>query len=393
MTFTPEIHGIYKLCVKYKNVYITNCPYYFHVLKELNKVALNELIGINDVTNSNSHNNIRNNSSSNSIISPTGVTIIDESVYDTSQVFLKNEPVEAGDNNSTLNSTKSNENLSHHNSNNLLSGGGDASVGSRNQWTNSMLNSKGRGKLIKQMITSNSRLNDFNLHTNKPLANSSVVIQSSRNNNNTVPSQKRKSPLINYFDENENVDNDVEMGEISNKLKKVVVDESNNQYYKYNTSERHEIRSNFDYSRLSGADNNASTSLCFLSEHLNRIASIKFGDLPTLKLKFQRKYTHNMQFPIGVTASTTNNWVIVADNGNHSVKIFERTSGEFIRELQGDLKDGSTPFKRPSALLLNSNDNELYVKDDLQIQVFDIDDNFKFKRRFGANLLRRPYGN
>jgi DNA-binding beta-propeller fold protein YncE len=50
-------------------------------------------------------------------------------------------------------------------------------------------------------------------------------------------------------------------------------------------------------------------------------------------------------------------------------------------------------FLRPSAVLI-SNDNkpELFVKDDKEILVFDIENNCKFLRKFGAKILRRPYG-
>ena len=355
---------------------IPNCPFFFNVIKEMNKNFLNDYS--------------KGNNLNATLVSPTTNNF--ESV-------MKTEPVENITGFQTLDNNKSQERLN--NNNNSVNGSTVSLCGSRPL-------SAGRGRLFKQIIneqankvrsvaSSGQQQNapEFCLNSNKSSAqqqrqqsNSTLNI----NDPNKAQSQKRKSPLINFFDEQEVMDADVELCEISTKLKKVVVDEANNQYYQYNNSAN--AQQDFDFSRLriNKPLNSGGSSTAYLDNHLRKHASQKFGDIPPLKAVFQRKYSANMSFPIGVAVCNLHNWVLVADNGNNSVKVFERTGGELIYELKGDPKCGAVPFKRPSALLINTKDAELYVKDDIQIQVFDIENNFNFKRRFGVNLLKRPYG-
>ena len=365
------------MSIKYKNAYIQNCPFFFHVIKELNKNFVNDYLNIPS-------------------ISTNGGPVAAPSI--------KSEPIDMADNfeTNTMSITSQMEVLEKMHTNLV-----NNPVNGSTNGLNSRPISAGRGRLLKQIITNNEQANkarstslgqvDFNLNSNKTCQQQQQqqLLQQQQNNRE---SQKRKSPLINFFEENEMNDADVELCEISTKLKKVVVDETINQYYQHSSTNLNQTQTtNFDFSRLS--INNKQTlptavvNGSFLDNHLKKYASQKFGDLPPLKAVFQRKYSANMSFPIGVAVSNVHNWVLVADNGTNSVKIFERSTGDLIYELKGDSKRGASQFKRPSALLINPNDGELYVKDDLQVQVFDIENNFNFKRRFGANTLKRPYGN
>jgi hypothetical protein len=305
---------------------------------------------------------------------------------------VKLEPIDNGDDsviagNSQIIVSKDVLNKNNNNNNNNSVNGSTNSLNSR-------AISCGRGRLLKQIITNseqeNKTQNNFNLNTNK------IPQTQQQQQNNYRESQKRKSPLINFFQENEINDADIELCEISTKLKKVVVDENSNQYHSYSSKQIE--NNNFDYSRLSTNKTSTLTSSSslsnssFLDNHLKKYSTQKFGDLPPLKAVFQRKYSANLSFPIGVAVSNAHNWVIVADNGTNSVKIFERSTGDLVHELKGETKRGASAFKRPSALLLNVKDGEIYVKDDIQIQVFDVENNFTFKRRFGSNILKRPYG-
>lgn len=50
-------------------------------------------------------------------------------------------------------------------------------------------------------------------------------------------------------------------------------------------------------------------------------------------------------------------------------------------------------MNRPSAVLINNeNSSEIFVKDDKEILVFNIEKNCQFVRKFGFKILRRPYG-
>jgi len=97
-----------------------------------------------------------------------------------------------------------------------------------------------------------------------------------------------------------------------------------------------------------------------------------------------------------VRACKSRNWVIACESGNNSVKVFDRSSTKLIHELNGNLDktkhNQEFVFHRPSAVLLDEPAAEIFVKDDKQIQVFDINQNFKLVRKFGNGVLQRPYG-
>lgn len=132
---------------------------------------------------------------------------------------------------------------------------------------------------------------------------------------------------------------------------------------------------------------------CLISEHLKRHGVGEkqrlFADsLPNIQAVFMCKY-ENLEFPIGVRACERRNWVVVCESGINQVKIFERSSGTLLFTLKGTNPTYFT-LKRPSAALID--DNELYIKDDKEILVFDMDKDFRLIRKFGSNILRRPYG-
>ena len=164
---------------------------------------------------------------------------------------IKIEPI---DNTEIISSSVQISSVEALNSNNSNNNNNNSVNGSTNS-LNSRTISCGRGRLLKQLMTNNeirSSLPQTNFNVN---SNKLPQFQQQQQNNNRE-SQKRKSPLINFFQDNEITDTDVELCEISTKLKKVVVDENSNQYHSY--SKEKEENKIFDYSRLS--TNKASSS-------------------------------------------------------------------------------------------------------------------------------------
>ena len=235
----------------------------------------------------------------------------------------------------------------------------------------------GRGRLLKEM----------NERKKMNIGHNSVTLASL--------SQKRKSPS---FDVNNNRDrnavihvdleeqDECSMRELSSKLKKVVcVDESIGKVPQQQQQQQ-------------------AVYISWLSNHLRKHASRSNSLLhdnkslvPNLCAKFVCKYSHDMSFPIGVRACKTRNWLFVCDSSNHAVKVFNRDTGKLLHQING-LADKSNPTQeftmhRPSAILINyENNSEIFVKDDKEILVFDLERNFRFVRRFGAKILQRPYG-
>ncbi len=128
-----------------------------------------------------------------------------------------------------------------------------------------------------------------------------------------------------------------------------------------------------------------------ISEHLKMIANkggkvLASNNLPKLKAKLELKLP-NCCFPIGLRTCSKRNYILICDSGSNTVKIFDRTSGKLLRELKDT---DQYKFRRPSAILVY--ESELFVKDDKEILVFDIDKNCAYLRRFGTLELSKPYG-
>jgi len=193
------------------------------------------------------------------------------------------------------------------------------------------------------------------------------VSNSNGNFNNTnsfkpIQSQKRKSDVIQHAQ-------DRELADISTKLKRVIVGD--------------------DQSVAQRSFNDDSYGI--IDQHLKLYENLSTQEqMPRLKAVFQRKFGSKGSFPIGVTVCNKLNLLIIAESGHRSVKVYDNINGELIIEIKNE--PNASAFVRPSAVLVNENDLDLYIKDDVQVQVFDLKDNFAFKRRFGENILKKPYG-
>lgn len=228
-------------------------------------------------------------------------------------------------------------------------------------------------------------------------------------------SQKRKSPSLQSFDLNNNYienNDDSSMRELSSKLKKVVVDETGNTIHKY-TPQSHQSISNImslDVIVNNSKNGHVNDSVCetiegqvsLISRHLKKYSKstdglIKLLDesIPNIKAKFVCKY-QNLSFPIGVRVCKTRKWVIVCDSSNNAVKIFDENKCQLLHTINGTKTrelDQPFTFIRPSAVLINyENNSEIFIKDDKEILVFDISDGCKLVRKFGFQILKRPYG-
>ena len=125
-----------------------------------------------------------------------------------------------------------------------------------------------------------------------------------------------------------------------------------------------------------------------LSNHL-KIYDNTAANIPPIKAEFVKNY-YGFNFPIGVKVCVKRNWLICCDSGNHVIKILNRTTGGVIHVIRSC---ANVHLKRPSALLIDpENNNELFVKDDKEIFVFDMDKDCKLKRKFGLGILSHPYG-
>lgn len=350
--FTPQVAGIHSLSIKFKGNQIAKGPFSFVVVPSEIK-----------------------SSTSNQSIKPT---------------IVKTEPQEAsGDDKSAVRASlmsvadKFNANESRIQEETVLQSG---------------TLSAGRGRLLK----TTAKKQELHLNGVSVLA--------------TIPSQKRKSPLpstpVQHISElSEMMDADDEDGSLSDitrKMKKCVyVDEANNSYHNYASPMGSlNVNTNMEYAtryQIGDFDSSASELTGgggggggILSQHLRKHSTSTKGlvcllndkSMPPVKAEFQVKYA-NCSFPIGVRTCNSRNWVIVCDSGVNSIKIFDKSSGSLLSELKEDQERLFT-FRRPSAVLIY--DNEMYVKDDKEILVFDIDRNCRFIRKFGLKILQRPYG-
>lgn len=221
----------------------------------------------------------------------------------------------------------------------------------------------GRGRLLKAYMTNNG--ND------SPILNKSIT----NNNLSLTPTHKRKSPEINAdFNNNQFLNEElmeVEDGNGFNKMPKLSYAHKNN-----------------SFNNSIGSGNYLKINI--LSSHLERYSNRgnkwNSDGIPPLKAQFQTKFS-NLSYPIGLRSCR--NWLIVCDNGTNSIKIFEKRTGELIKLINGD---NLVKMRRPSAVLLNETKSEMYVKDDNEIFVFDLEQDFRLKRKFGSKILKKPYG-
>jgi WD40 repeat protein len=193
------------------------------------------------------------------------------------------------------------------------------------------------------------------------------------------------------------------MRELSSKLKKIVcVNESENKMHNYNPV-NHSLNNlmslNVDVPAIkSSANNNIKYPISIISNHLRKHATnlIKMAEIPNMRAQFQCKFV-DLSFPIGVRSCNSRNLLIVCDSANNAVKIFNKDTAKLLHTINGHL-DKNNPkqlftMQRPSAVLINQdNQSEIFVKDDKEILVFDLNDNCRFRRKFGYQILRRPYG-
>lgn len=257
----------------------------------------------------------------------------------------------------------------------------------------------GRGRIFKNIRQNEHsvKTSTFNQSYNDSLNDASQFQDASSSSIQSFPPQKRKSPTYPQVD-------DVEV--VSSKLKKVIVNEIHNQTHTYRrpSSSSSNHSENNVHDRLTFSNDNIHSRLTFpsdkhsninlsgvLDSHLKKYANISALDsIPSIKASFVGKYEAKLNYPIGVCVSTSRNWLLLADTGNNIVKIFNRKNGELLHTILAD-QNGTQYFKRPSALIISEKDSELFVKDDKEIFAFDLN-NFSLKRKFGFQILRKPYG-
>ena len=338
--FLPQSSGTYKLSIKFKNTNIPNSPHSFTVLPE-------------QAQSSSSRTNLRSNSSSDQNYSKN--SSIKSEPIETDQPVVQPKPHQK------TNADKLGSNLSeNHNPTRPM----------------------GRGSILKL----NDRLRKMNNDQNQAPATTTAQISA-------FISQKRKS-----YNDNENAGNNVNgmshvmdadespVRDLSNKLQRVVnMDDSVQRVHSRNNG----VEKSLTTTHNSIISNHIRKHLTSTVNGVTRLIEDK--PIPSLKAKFQRKFM-NCFYPIGVRVCKLRNWLIVCDSGNNAVKVFERTSGELLNEIKAEI-GGPFTLVRPSAVLINHHNNaEIYVKDDKEIMVFDLEQDCKFIRKFGQGTLRKPYG-
>ncbi|RNA02859.1 tripartite motif-containing 3-like isoform X1 [Brachionus plicatilis] len=323
--FIPQSIGIFQLHIHYKNNPIPHSPFHFVVMTE----ALQQpSLSVPDATLSSSSTSATNFSSD-------GYQVHNDSSIN---LTLFGPPVKRSE---AINAQK------------------PPSLPSLNA---------GRGRLLK--------MNTSNHGTGSLFWNKSVT----ENPLSLCSPYKRKSPEINTDSNNNQFVNeeqmDTEDSNGSSKLPKLVMAQK--------TLNSNQLKSN-DYPSMYPKINILSS---YLRRFLNGPNRWHLDQIPPLKAQFQRKFT-NLNYPIGLRSCSMRNWLIVCDNGSNSVKIFEKSTGELIRQIE---EDHLVKLRRPSAVLLCERKSEMYVKDDKEIFVFDLEQNCKMVRKFGSGILRKPYG-
>ncbi|CAF0934493.1 unnamed protein product [Brachionus calyciflorus] len=350
--FVPQSAGIFKLSIKYNNIEIPNSPFPFVVLA--NNIQTAE---------SNSNTSLASSNFSNTSFAMDGYNVPNDETINPNLFRPPIKRIEA----------QANE----HNT-----------VPSFNA---------GRGRLLKMRNQGIPNINNNeSLFPNRHVTEEPIIQNFS---------QKRKSP-DNRSDSNNNLiiieemmdaDETPQNNENSNKLPKLgSIDGSINRFQQPQISTLMSLNINTG-PRNDIFQNRNNNTLNIISNHLRRYSNpdglIKLLDdkqIPPLKAQFQRKF-ENLSFPIGVRSCNIRNWLIVCDNGTNSIKIFERTTGELLRQIQEDATNG-VKFRRPSAVILNNTKSEMFVKDDKEIFVFDLEQECRLVRKFGLGILKKPYG-
>ncbi len=352
--FTPTVSGVYKLIIQYKYKHIPGSPFHFEVQNNLSQIKA-------------------------------------ETKVDLSEQTLYVPSVEG------TNSTRS---VTHRNVAQTLE---ERLSRPMNEMPSSSQNAKislGRGRLMS--LFENSRKANA-------AANGGCTSQ-----REPCLQLKRKSPRCSLSSNANNIDNiemeteiDTEMTDLSRKLKKMVyVDESENQYHNYSQSSLSSITSINVITETQVTIPNSINNIYsqnILSDHLRKHGInnslirpiMDINIIPPVKAVFERRFD-NCSFPIGVRFEKTRNWLIVCDSSSNSIKIFSNLDGSLIHVIEENKNEykGKITLKRPSAVLINNDDNnsEIYVKDDKEIFVFNLNRNFEFTRKFGFQILKKPYG-
>ncbi len=239
--------------------------------------------------------------------------------------------------------------------------------------SNSSSFSIGRGRLLR--INEQNRIPAVNHNKNYDNRSSSALALIDL----VGPAQKRKSPANNFNDNDQEMETfDTPITDLSKKF---------NSFSCENTSSN-----NLNIAQNNNKANLTSPSLNIISNHLRKHVKglISLNEIPPLKAMFLVKF-EKCNFPIGVRPTKCRNFLIVCDSGANSIKLFNNATGKLVHEIRDKL-DLYT-LRRPSAVLVNNENNqEIFVKDDKEILVFDLSDDIKFVRKFGFKILTKPYG-
>ncbi|XP_052771225.1 uncharacterized protein LOC128210920 [Mya arenaria] len=120
-----------------------------------------------------------------------------------------------------------------------------------------------------------------------------------------------------------------------------------------------------------------------LQAHWNKI-SMSHSKKCKVRGKYLLQCSADLHFPIGVSSNSAGE-VIIADTGNHCIKSFS-PSGELLNVFG---KEVFPAMMRPSAIVVNDQD-DIFVKDDICIRVFDKDGTFQ--RNIAEKTFKKPFG-
>ena len=205
------------------------------------------------------------------------------------------------------------------------------------------------------------------------------------------PAQKRKSVNSNFDDNDEEMELVETPDDLSRKFNRISYNENSSTNAANLVIKNNNNNNNNNLNHKNAASNFIQLpSTSIISNHLRRNFKGCLNEIPPLKAEFLVKF-EKCCFPIGVRPTKYKNFLIVCDSGANVIKLFDNTTGRFVYEIRD--KPNLYTLKRPSAVLVNNqNDQEIFVKDDKEILVFDLSDNFRFIRKFGYKFLSKPYG-